>query len=1021
MHVTLISACERRAVKRSRAILDSYAIRTGERSWATPITLEGLHELRGLLKASATRQTAVACYRNEGRERMRLLWVVGARDAFGPDGHFPAGHTRRKRSPPPPWLRIVGLLAHAGGLGHDLGKAGNFFADKLARAVAAPGKKGEADPVRHEWISMRLMQQWRDGKDWERAWKAIARPVPLCDPGGLEDCGVESAATALDYLVVTHHRLFGPDSGTSAPTSGRHVADASRARELAPAGVLPPDIRDLLGRVLARLARKAGQRSPAFWRGAAIFARAALILADHEVSARTLPPGTRGCGLFANTREERFNQPLCWHLRTVGARAADFAWRIATVRLPGLATETVEHILSPADGKGRFAWQNHAVAAVAGLREKSEGGLLVFNIAATGAGKTIANAKLACTVSPRPRFAIALNLRTLTLQTGDALRRDLGLGADELATVIGDRIASRLHAADESSGTAHAGTFETDGPATEYDAHGGEAILPGWMDALTRERPALRPVIGTPVLVSTIDYLINAGEPGRQGHHVSALIRMADSDLILDEIDAYEPKALVAVLRLVQVAGLMGRSVICSSATLAQPIAEAVLRAFRSGVEMRCALEERAMRFGIAIVDDRTRPNTFCSDEDFSAQYARHVRTLLDTPRAAVRKAYVQPVSARGMTAFLAAIGEAAARLHQAHAWLGPGGKRLSFGLVRVANIRTAVAAARALSAALPHARVACYHARDFRIQRHLKERRLDTLLSRKQGDLHIVRDGEIRRLLAENGSSDAPFIVVATPVEEIGRDHDFDWGVIEPSSAHSLVQAAGRINRHRLREVTAANVAILQYNARWATGKIGDAVFMRPGLESASAELRYTSADLLALLADADLDALDARLRLGGGLMARDEDRIVSARLATPMRILEGGQDDPSGWMTQAFYADYPLRNADLLETWHAEPCDGGWVFKRQARPSDDEPWVVCKPAFDVTRATNDWLCWNLDELAAACDEMRIRRDEGLEFQAPARDGHIHPAWDRSFGFYYGEPAPQATGEASARPACDF
>ena len=49
MHITLISACERRAVKRSRAILDSYAIRTGVRSWATPITLEGLRELRGLL------------------------------------------------------------------------------------------------------------------------------------------------------------------------------------------------------------------------------------------------------------------------------------------------------------------------------------------------------------------------------------------------------------------------------------------------------------------------------------------------------------------------------------------------------------------------------------------------------------------------------------------------------------------------------------------------------------------------------------------------------------------------------------------------------------------------------------------------------------------------------------------------------------------------------------------------------------------------------------------------------------
>lgn len=130
MHITLISACERRAVKRSRAILDSYTIRTGIRSWAT-ITLEGLRELHGFLKASATRQTAVACYRNEGRERLRLLWVVGARDSFGPDGRY-TGRTRR-RAPPPFLAKDRRPSGPAAGLGHDLGKSGNFFASWLGR------------------------------------------------------------------------------------------------------------------------------------------------------------------------------------------------------------------------------------------------------------------------------------------------------------------------------------------------------------------------------------------------------------------------------------------------------------------------------------------------------------------------------------------------------------------------------------------------------------------------------------------------------------------------------------------------------------------------------------------------------------------------------------------------------------------------------------------------------------------------------------------------------------------------
>lgn len=1001
MHVTLISDCQRRAVKRSRAILDSYAIRTGVRSWATPITLEGLRELRGLLKSSATRQTAVACYRNEGRERMRLLWVVGARDSFGPDGHYPAGYTRCK-PPLPAWLRIVGLLAHAGGLGHDLGKAGSFFADKLARAVSKPGERGERDPVRHEWLSMRLLQQLRGGQDWEQAWQALAWPKPLCVIGALEDEGIRTAVDALDYLVVTHHRLFGPAAANqvSAPTAERHVEDAGRARELRLAGALPPDILELLARVQVRLARKAGERGPAFWRGAAVLARAALILADHEVSARPRPEGLAGCGLFANTKNGAFDQPLCWHLRTVGARAADYAWRIATLRLPGLATETVEHILSLADEHGRFAWQNRAVAAVAALRERSDGGLLVFNIAATGAGKTIANAKLACTVSTRPRFAIALNLRTLTLQTGDALGEDLGLGADELATVIGDRIASRLHAAGKAEDLAQAGAFETDGLATEYDAHGGEVELPEWMRVLTERRPVLRSVIGAPVLVSTIDYLINAGEPGRQGHHVSALLRVVDSDLVLDEVDSYEPDALMAVLRLVQMVGLMGRSVICSSATLPQPVAEAVYRAFRSGMEMRCALEEREARFGVAIVDDRTAPTLLDSADDLPARFGQHVRVLLSQLGRAVRRAWVQPVTARSTEAFMSAVANAVTRLHAAHAWPGAGGKRLSFGLVRVANIRTAIATARALAAAFPHARVACYHARDFRIQRHLKEKRLDFLLKRKRGDAHILRDEEITTLLARSAADSVPFIVVATPVEEIGRDHDFDWGVIEPSSAHSIVQTAGRINRHRLREIGEPNIAVLQYNLRALESRVGEACFRWPGLESKSPEHRYSSADLCALLEDADLDALDARLRLGGGRMASDEDRIVSVRLKEPLAMLEAGARYPSEWMTQSFYATHALRNAEPLEAWRVRLCDGFWVFERQARPHEDEPWLKLELGTEVLRVANDWLCWELETLADACDEMGISRDRGLELQVPCRNEQLRLSWDRSFGF---------------------
>lgn len=53
-------------------------------------------------------------------------------------------------------------------------------------------------------------------------------------------------------------------------------------------------------------------------------------------------------------------------------------------------------------------------------------------------------------------------------------------------------------------------------------------------------------------------------------------------------------------------------------------------------------------------------------------------------------------------------------------------------------------------------------------------------------------------------------------------------------SSAHSIVQAADRINRHRLVTASKPNPAILQYNAQWAERKANDAVSIKPGVESA-------------------------------------------------------------------------------------------------------------------------------------------------------------------------------------------
>ena len=1011
MHIVLVSACERRALKRSRAVLDSYALRTGERSWATPITLEGMNELRTLLKRSATRQTAVACYRNDGRERMRLLWVVGSRSKFGEDGHFPAGTMRRAARPVPLCVRAISLLARAGGLSHDWGKAGIIFQTKLAACdqAARAGKFAPftVDAIRHELLSLRLLESQLRTQSLDAAELRFTHVSPLLD------AGVHDGASALAYLVGTHHKLFAPEKELSRNIGPeRHVRDhvaGTRLFDEQAFQYLEP-VRQRFAHVWQRLATLTGECPSDFWRGAAPLARAALILADHIVSARSHagPVDKPGPQFYANTGpDRRFKQPLDEHLLAVADKAAELAWRMLDMRLDGLSPASVATLLTPTDA-ATYAWQNRAVACLESLRNRSEAPVLVFNMAATGAGKTLANAKCACVLRPqRPRFAIALNLRSLTLQTGHALQRALQLGDDELSTIIGDRIASRMFVQDQV-GTFAPPDDEADATLTDYDAHGEAAMLPAWLDPVVARQPVLRPILGAPVLVSTLDYLIAAGEPGRQGHHVSALLRLVDSDLVLDEIDAYEPAALVAVLRVVRMAALLGRNVICASATLPVPVADAVARAFADGQRIHAALHRTAPLHHVVILDDQTPPTTLDvhatddAQERFVHALRTHTATLLELPRPYLRAAFVQDVSpgtpAAPLEGFHAAIADAVERLHAEHGWTTASGARVSFGLVRIANIQTAIEVARELARRFPHARVACYHARDFRIQRHLKERRLDTLLNRHRGNQAIEQDAEIRALLAANPHSrttGVPFIVVATPVEEIGRDHDFDWGVIEPSSAHSIVQIAGRINRHRRTPIATPNIAILRHNARHLREGAGAAVFRHPGLELADPACRYASHDLRELLRDAVLEPLDAHLRLGQTFIASEEDRLLHRHLAHGLDVLLRTEAPGANqWMCEAFYRAYGLRTREAQEHWHYDPELGYHTWRHDSWQTD--------AIKETPRCDNDWLAWNLDELIDACHEYGIAPQDGLAFQVRAnpRNPAVRPRRDTSFGF---------------------
>lgn len=1045
------------------------------------MTDEGLQEVRTALSHTATRQTAVACYQNDGRRRMILLWIVGSRHPFGPGGHFPAGRRKLKAPVLSDWERHAGLLARLAGLLHDLGKYSVKFQDKLR------GKVQQADAVRHEWISLKLWQAIRAGKKWEDAWEQVYRNRLKLVLGERElknnAHGLTSAAECLDALLAMHHGLFSEGPSPVGRLVRKESVYLAEDTLFQPADTPTKNYWQQVHRLEKRLNictnKQSGENWISYWRMLFWMVRAALIFADHSVSSRkffTIPKQKNHA--FANTctskeRERSLNQPLADHLKQVSELAGDTVWRMTRLAkqpdqfLEGLQPCAVESVIKPTNDP-HFQWQNKAADALTRAREEHpNSSMLVFNMARTGSGKTRMNVRAACVLSRlvAPRLSIALNLRSLTMQTGYALQQQLGLSDNDLAVIIGDEVTRQLFfvALNEQSQLDDDDNLDA-WQEPETQTAGGTWSLPAWLGEFFPTSREKR-ILGAPLLVSTIDYLIAAGEPQRQGHHVKALLRLMSADLILDEVDAYEPEALAAVLRLVQWSAFFGRNVICSTATLSRPVALAVYAAYTSGAELALRLKQNKLNFRqekmsalylITFIDDIIDPqihkiqlinnNQQKRDADFLEQYNNRINNYQEYIRKQpiYRSAFLIKLKEQNTTSWRNAVLDGVNLLHSQHYLCDvKTGIRYSFGLVRVANIPTAVKLARYLAERLPQALVACYHANDWRIVRFYKEQRLDFLLSRKPsnvdstGDTHILADTKIRKIFNDARKkcyTDVPFIVVATPVEEVGRDHDFDWAVIDVSSAQSLVQTAGRVNRHRLKPCAKPNIAIPQYNWRHChnaeQGKEKNPAFIWPGYEKAGGKYAYSKHDLQKILPwDSDRLIITAELRLNTERcsLARRDDKAIMERLfpyfAPDQSLIQTlgekiiidltsynlfvSLNCSASLLTNNIYDKTSLRNRNAkAEQWRLKFDEDSqrniyqiFEYQGQKRGMIGQ-WLERDTRIfrEVKAMPNAWLYLTPEEMRSKCLNLNINIENALA--AELNIYYANPTWEYDNGF---------------------
>lgn len=833
MHALFVSNSEGSALKKTRSILDRYATRIGAQTWETPITQEALKELHNALKNKATKNMSVACYINDFTRGMKLAWVVGNRNDYDSNERY-AMETHQKPPYIPHYIRLASKLARTAGYCHDIGKISLKFQSKLAPGTKKGGapETSQKDPVRHEWLSVRILSYMLEHGLTPDALEAGFNSLnPM---SGREEreamlippfLRLESCQDALKFCVVSHHKLLASvdlDTPPEIHEADNHVdrnkyADGSatalsqyQIKEGASItkAFKTTEIFNHIERLIDELQEATPDDDPEYWHGLALIARAALILADHEISSHENPD--KKADFHANSykpkgrKKAALNQNLIWHLENVGETAGKYASVFTGYELPGIKNDDIENLSQGTDIE-RFKWQDTAAAFI---REHSGKPSLIFNIANTGAGKTRANMKFAeAARNGRHPFRVtsAFNLRTLTLQTHDAYKEELRLSDEAVACIVGDETSVKLHntnwARDDDEGWSDSqdATDTEDGALdVEFNIvwHGR---IPGTIGEIVKNEKTAK-LIAAPTLVCTMDQIIAAGEPGRQGIHAKALTRIVSSDLILDEIDSYNPKALMAVLRIVHTSAIFGRNIIVSSATLPPILANALMSVWRQGLRIYAKLNRKNADHEIGnifAIADRNAPDIIHNIDD----YRKFAHKNASNAEKITKRYQIKGVL--DQSDFLAKSLSCSHVLHSCN-HCSYSGKRISIGLVRVANIKQCMKVAKYIRT---HAEsdsdssffVTAYHSKEIIARRALKEKSLDLILRRKQnGSRWWNHSDEIRHLVESASKPNLVFIVVATPVEEVGRDHDFDWAVIEPSSIGSIIQTAGRVNRHR-------------------------------------------------------------------------------------------------------------------------------------------------------------------------------------------------------------------------------
>ena len=540
MIVTFISQCEKKAIPRTRRVLDAFADRIGDNTWQTVITEDGLIAVKKLLRKTVTKSTAVSCHWIRGRRRSELLWIVGNRNKFNSEGVVPVNRTSKQLKVDycdQNWhsASFVSQATRMAALFHDFGKINPFFAAKLNNA--SKRKKPVADPFRHEWISLRLFEafvrscgsedkDWIDalisisGKDHNFSWLDNVTKDGIDKASILPFQNLPPIAKLTAWLIVSHHRLPIPNTTDKSYETNKFKTvlndlkfswcypkqyvdgDSSQQKEIKKCWNLQKQhipfnsetwckevnscARNL--KQLLNLLHSSGLDDPYV----SHISRLTLMLSDHYYSSCDPNPKWHDptYDRFANT--DKFGilkQSLDDHL--VGVSQSVRQLMGALTRLDALFDRLPQQKnLEGKTNNSYYQWQDKSYQLACKIQKNYPNyGFFGVNLASTGRGKTLANTRIMYGLADPEkgaRFNIALGLRTLTLQTGKALRHKLDLDETDLAIMVGGGAVKEIfehYSQKDSSEILEENIENTDPKQNQYIAENiGSESLSGFID-----------------------------------------------------------------------------------------------------------------------------------------------------------------------------------------------------------------------------------------------------------------------------------------------------------------------------------------------------------------------------------------------------------------------------------------------------------------------------------------------------------------------------------------------------------